>query len=811
MLGRLAAGAGHRRPCPAKIESREAQACPVPKRAQAAALSPSHPSAQRSLEWVLAYATLTRCRSLFTASMSFNPNAGSFNPNANTWQPSSNAPPFRPGQAGGYQPQNPYGAPQGQFYPQQGQYGQYGQPPAGYPYGGGYQGGNVPQGYGAHDPFAQQNNNQHGTYGGNHYQQQAPHAPRDNTQAYVPPARAQPAPAPSVPFTRAEVDSNAPAPVKAPTMSLKIGGGSAANSKPATVSLNIGGSKSNAASSSSKNAPPGSSKAATPNSSKPATPAPEKVAEKAKAATAAAATTPSKKDSLAADKPAAAASSKKDAPEDGASAAKEDAKTADALLHEVRAVADEETLADLYGNDEEAMKNIKPHINIVFIGHVDAGKSTMGGNILYLCGMVDKRTLEKYEKEAKEAGRESWYLSWALDSTSQEREKGKTVEVGRAYFETDARRYTILDAPGHKTFVPSMISGAAQADVAVLVISARKGEFETGFEKGGQTREHAMLVKTAGVQKLIVVVNKMDDPTVNWDKARFDEIQGKLTPFLKGTGYNVKTDVQFIPISGFTGANLKEDVDRKVAPWVEGVSLLNFLDNMALVDRKTNAPLLMPISEKYADMGTVVVGKVESGKLRKGQNLLLMPNKTPVTVTGINNEMEEEVPLALCGDNVRVRLRGVEDEDVSVGFVLSSVEQPVHTVTHFEAQLVIVDHKNIICAGYGAVMHVHTLSEEVALSKLLHYYDKKSGKKSRRPPQFAKKGQKIIALIETAAPVSVERFADHPQLGRFTLRDEGKTIAIGKITKVSSMHWDIDLIKHQEDLPDVAKLDIAAA
>jgi len=144
----------------------------------------------------------------------------------------------------------------------------------------------------------------------------------------------------------------------------------------------------------------------------------------------------------------------------------------------------------------------------------------MGGNILYLCGMVDKRTLEKYEREAKEAGRESWYLSWALDSTSQEREKGKTVEVGRAYFETTARRYTILDAPGHKNFVPSMISGAAQADVAVLVISARKGEFETGFEKGGQTREHAMLVKTAGVSKLIVVVNKMDDPTVNWDKTR---------------------------------------------------------------------------------------------------------------------------------------------------------------------------------------------------------------------------------------------------------------------------------------------------
>lgn len=209
---------------------------------------------------------------------------------------------------------------------------------------------------------------------------------------------------------------------------------------------------------------------------------------------------------------------------------------------------------------------MKQHLNIVFIGHVDAGKSTMGGNLLYLCGMVDKRTLEKYEREAKEAGRESWYLSWALDSTPQERAKGKTVEVGRAYFETPSRRYTILDAPGHKTFVPSMISGAAQADVAILVISARKGEFETGFEKGGQTREHIMLVKTAGVSKVIVVINKMDESTVNWEKARFDEIVGKLTPFIRAAGFSAK-DVIFIPVSAYTGANLKDRVDKSICSW----------------------------------------------------------------------------------------------------------------------------------------------------------------------------------------------------------------------------------------------------
>lgn len=210
---------------------------------------------------------------------------------------------------------------------------------------------------------------------------------------------------------------------------------------------------------------------------------------------------------------------------------------------------------------------VKQHLNIVFIGHVDAGKSTMGGNILFLTGMVDKRTMEKYEREAKEAGRESWYLSWALDSTPNERDKGKTIEVGRGYFETDQRRYTILDAPGHKTYVPHMISGAAQADVAVLVISARKGEFETGFEKGGQTREHVMLVKTAGVGKLIVVVNKMDDITVQWDKGRYDEILGKITPFAKASGYNPKTDITFIPVSAQTGQNLKDRLAPGIAPW----------------------------------------------------------------------------------------------------------------------------------------------------------------------------------------------------------------------------------------------------
>ena len=210
--------------------------------------------------------------------------------------------------------------------------------------------------------------------------------------------------------------------------------------------------------------------------------------------------------------------------------------------------------------EAESVTTEKEHVNIVFIGHVDAGKSTIGGQLMYLTNMVDKRTLEKYEKEAKDKNRETWYLSWCMDTNQEERDKGKTVEVGRAYFETEKKHFTILDAPGHKSYVPNMIGGASQADLAVLVISARKGEFETGFERGGQTREHAMLVKTAGVKHLVILINKMDDPTVKWSKERYDYCKDQLTPYLKRVGFNPAKDIHFLPCSGLNGSGIKNPV-----------------------------------------------------------------------------------------------------------------------------------------------------------------------------------------------------------------------------------------------------------
>ncbi|KTW25758.1 hypothetical protein T552_03371 [Pneumocystis carinii B80] len=438
---------------------------------------------------------------------------------------------------------------------------------------------------------------------------------------------------------------------------------------------------------------------------------------------------------------------------------------------------DEEVLQDIYG---------KEHVNVVFIGHVDAGKSTLGGNILYMTGMVDKRTMEKYEKDAKEAGRESWYLSWALDSTKEERSKGKTVELGRAYFETEKRRYTILDAPGHKSYVPNMIEGTAQAEVAVLVISARKGEYETGFEKGGQTREHAMLSKTQGVSKLIVAINKMDDPTVEWSKERYDECTNGITTFLrKEVGYNPKTDFVFMPISAFTGINIKERIDKKICPWYNGPSLLEYLDEMDTFERKLNTPLIIPIQAKYKDMGLVIEGKIESGYVKKGSNVILMPNKTVVEVVGLYNELEE-IRVGRCGEQIKLRIKGVEEEDVMTGHILSSLESPVSTAKIFEAQIAILEVKSLLTAGYSCIIHIHSAVQEVTFLKLLYKLDKLTNRRSKKPPAFATKGMKIVALLEVASPLCLETFDKYKQLGRFILRNEGLTVAIGKVTKLIS-------------------------
>jgi peptide chain release factor subunit 3 len=427
-------------------------------------------------------------------------------------------------------------------------------------------------------------------------------------------------------------------------------------------------------------------------------------------------------------------------------------------------------------------KERKEFVNVIFIGHVDAGKSTIGGQIMFQTGMVDKRTLEKYEREAKEKNRESWYLSWALDTNLEEREKGKTVEVGRAFFETARKHFTILDAPGHKSFVPNMIGGASQADLAVLVISARRGEFETGFERGGQTREHAMLVKTAGVRQLVVLVNKMDDPTVLWAEDRYNECKDKLIPYLKKVGFNPRTDVTFIPCSGLTGAFIKDPVPDACS-WYSGPTFIQFIDDLPPISRARDGPVRIPLVDKYNDMGTVVLGKVESGTVNKGQTLTLMPNKVQIQVLQLWSDDEETDEIG-PGENVKLKLKGVEESDILSGFVLCSNDNLCKSGRVFDAQVVIVEHKSIICPGYSCVLHIHNAVEEIVVKAIGCLIDRKTNEKLKGTVRFVKQDQVAILRFESSELFCLEPFKAFPQMGRFTLRDEGRTIAIGKVLKV---------------------------
>jgi len=435
----------------------------------------------------------------------------------------------------------------------------------------------------------------------------------------------------------------------------------------------------------------------------------------------------------------------------------------------------------------------RPHLNVVFIGHVDAGKSTTCGNILYLTGHVDARTIEKYEREAKEKARESWFLAYIMDTNEEERAKGKTVEVGRAHFETENKRFTILDAPGHKSFVPNMISGAAQADIAVLIISARKGEFEAGFDRGGQTREHAVLAKTLGVNQLIVAVNKMDDPSVLWNKERYDEIEKKLLPYLKQCGYNPK-DIIWIPMAGLSGQNVKEHVSDPKANvhdprghWypADKPTLMQIFDTLSPPERNPKDPLRVTILDGYKDQGVVAMGKVESGTVTAGQTALIMPNKNKVKILAVGIE-ETDYLFAKPGENVQLKVSGVEEEAVCKGFVLCDIDFPVPVVTEFKATVSVVElleHRPLLTAGYNCVLHLHTACEECQVIKLLETTDRVTRKKKANP-QFVKSNSMVVCVLQLTTAICMEVFAVRPQLGRFTLRDEGKTIAVGRVEEI---------------------------
>lgn len=428
--------------------------------------------------------------------------------------------------------------------------------------------------------------------------------------------------------------------------------------------------------------------------------------------------------------------------------------------------------------------------SLVFIGHVDAGKSTICGNLMLAMGVVDQRTVQKFKEEAKEKNRESWWLAYAMDESEQERAKGKTVEMGRANFDTEKKRMTIFDAPGHKNYVPNMIMGAALADYGALVISAKKGEFEAGFEADGQTREHVQLAKSLGIYKLIVVVNKMDEPSVKWSQDRYNEIVTALRPFLLQSGYHPDTDCTFVPVSGLNGDNIIKPAPAGTCNWYkDGRCLIQILDEIPLPPRDENGPLRIPVLDKMTDRGVVIFGKIESGTVKIGDGIRIMPSGTACQVTTVWNSKDQCVKYAKPGENIKLRISVDTEDKVNKGDVICLREQaPVPVTELFEAEVDIfelISYKPILSKGYQCILHIHTVADEATVKEIITSYEKneRGDVLEKSKPQFAKSFSKIICRIQTRIPIPIEKNEYMPQLGRFTLRDEGKTIAVGKVLR----------------------------
>ncbi|OHT00250.1 eukaryotic release factor 3 GTPase subunit [Tritrichomonas foetus] len=440
---------------------------------------------------------------------------------------------------------------------------------------------------------------------------------------------------------------------------------------------------------------------------------------------------------------------------------------------------------DDYDEEEEEFKgevldeSRKKTINLVFIGHVDAGKSTLCGHLLFEAGIVDQRTIEKYQKEAQAKGRQSWYFSWVMDLADTERAKGKTEEVGVAHFETEAHKYTVLDAPGHRSYVPQMIGGAVQADVAVLVISARTGEFESGFEKGGQTSEHLLIAKTAGVRYVICVINKMDDPTVNWSKERYDQIREKFNPFItREIGFKPDQFI-YIPIAALGGGNLKEKATAD-APWYTGPTLFEALDQVPMPPRNDTDAFRLPVIDRYKTKHLYAMGKIEKGVIHEGQNIIVMPSGAKGTVAGIFDD-ETKIRTGVPGDNIRVHLAGIDLADISSGSVVCLENNPCSFAEKAIVKLRFTPSApNFITSGFVSMCHIHTEIVQVTFDRLIAV----TGPKPEKNPKFVRAGQMVQCILKFDKPICIETFANFPQLGRFIIRHEGFTIAVGVVEKL---------------------------
>ncbi|MDP6835092.1 MAG: translation elongation factor EF-1 subunit alpha [Candidatus Poseidoniia archaeon] len=426
----------------------------------------------------------------------------------------------------------------------------------------------------------------------------------------------------------------------------------------------------------------------------------------------------------------------------------------------------------------------KPHMNVVFIGHVDHGKSTSVGRLLLETGAIEQHLVDKYRKEAEERGKGGFELAYVMDNLKEERERGVTIDVAHKRFESDKIYFTIIDAPGHRDFVKNMITGTSQADAAVLVVAA-----DDGIE--AQTKEHLWLAKVMGVEQLIVSVNKMDITKPAYSEKRFNEIKADLDKMLKMVGYRGE-QVTVLPASGWMNDNIAAKSDN--LGWWSGDTLLAALNKLSPPKGQEGDSLRLPVQDVYKipGIGAVPVGRVETGTLKSGMKVSFKPSAHQGGKVGEVKSIEmhhAEVNQAVPGDNVGYNLRGVAHTDIRRGDVCGPENDPPSVARTFKASVMILDHPNVITKGYTPVFHCHTAQVACTFDTLLAKMDPRTGEVTEENPDFLKKGDAAMVLIKPTKPLAIEEQAKFKQLSRFAIRDMGKTVAAGMCLKIEES-WD---------------------
>lgn len=415
----------------------------------------------------------------------------------------------------------------------------------------------------------------------------------------------------------------------------------------------------------------------------------------------------------------------------------------------------------------------KPHLNLVFIGHVDHGKSTLVGRILFEKGDIPPHILERYKKEAEEKGKATFEFAWTMDKLKEERERGLTIDIAHRKFITDKYYFTIIDAPGHRDFVKNMITGTSQADAAVLVVSAYEGPQE-------QTKEHIFLARTLGVSQVIVAVNKMD--AVKYEEARYNDIRTETSKLLTNVGYKVD-DIPFVPVSAYVGDNVTKKSDN--LPWYGGDTLLDVLNNyIRPPEDQSGKPLRLPIQDVYSikGIGTVPVGRVEYGVLRREMQVVIMPSGHTAKVKDIEMH-HEKIPEARPGDNVGFNI-DLDKRSVHRGDVIGPPDNPPTVANSFKARIIVLNHPTVITAGYTPVFHCYTSQIACTFEELIQKLDPKTGAVIEENPDYIKMGDAAVVKVRPTRPMVIEPASEFPHMGRFAIRDMGQTVAAGMCIEV---------------------------